>query len=54
MLWLIVGLLVSLVALLLAVALMARHIRRHRKKTGIAGASTAPETTDEIDTESEP
>ena len=54
MLWLVIGLLVSLGVLLLAVALMARHIRRHRKKTEGAEATKALETADEIDIESEP
>jgi hypothetical protein len=52
--WLIIGLLVSLVALLLAVAGMARHIKLQRSRLRSPEPAEALETADETDLESEP
>jgi hypothetical protein len=47
--WLIIAFLVSLGVLLLAVAGVARHVRRHRTLLKQEGA--APELTEEIETD---
>ncbi|HTB96747.1 MAG TPA: hypothetical protein VK716_07045 [Terracidiphilus sp.] len=52
--WLVIGLLVSLVALLLAVAGLARHIRLQRARLRSQQPAEAPDTAEETDLESEP
>ena len=50
--WLVIGLLVSLVALLLAAAGVARHIWRHRTRLGSAKAAEVIEPAEGTDLES--
>jgi hypothetical protein len=52
--WLVIALLVSLGALLLAAGGVARHIRQQRAKQHEATAAQAARASDEADLESEP
>ncbi|MGB6973137.1 MAG: hypothetical protein WBD67_00495 [Terracidiphilus sp.] len=52
--WLMIGLIVSLGALLFAAAGAARHVWLHRHKPASEAPSGAPEAGDETDVESEP